>query len=142
MACLKLANKYNDQIANVKFGSGLASKMLCVHEGSRDHVANTRNDLGRHMATQVTLALRFNYVKKTDAIGYIPNQTNEYLYPQSILTYTQVCTHYTQVTHGPTHRYTQECKSCATSKTWVPPKGVITIHVDDTWSHIFLPNYD
>ncbi len=44
MACLKLANKYNDQIANVKFGSGLASKMLCVHEGSRDHVANTRND--------------------------------------------------------------------------------------------------
>jgi hypothetical protein len=33
----------------------LASKMLCVHEGSRDHVANTRNDLGRHTATQVTL---------------------------------------------------------------------------------------
>ena len=84
----------------------------------------------------------FNYVKKTDAIGYIANQTNEYLYTQSILVYTQVCTHYTQVTHAPTHRYTQECKSCATSKTWVPPKGVITIHVDDTWSHIFLPNYD
>ena len=78
----------------------------------------------------------------TDAIGYIANQTNEYLYTQSILTYTQVCTHYTQVTHGPTHRYTQECKSCATSKTWVRPKGVITIHVDDTWSHIFLPKYD
>lgn len=84
----------------------------------------------------------FNYVKKTDAIGYIANQTNEYLYTQSILVYTQVCTHYTQVTHGHPHRYTQECKSCATSKTWVPPKGVITIHVDDTWSHIFLPNYD
>ena len=97
---------------------------------------------GRHTATQVTLALWFNYVKKTDAIGYIANQTNEYLYTQSILMYTQVCTHYTQVTHGHPHRYTQECKSCATSKTWVPPKGVITIHVDDTWSHIFLPKYD
>ena len=45
MACLKLANQYNDQNANVKFGVWLASKMLCVHLGSRDHVANTRNDL-------------------------------------------------------------------------------------------------
>ena len=104
---------------------------------------------GRHTATQVTLALWFNYVKKTDAIGYIANQTNEYLYTQSILTYTQVCKHHTSVhirihRHDMcmAHRYTQECKCCATGLTWVPPKGVITIHVDDTWSHIFLPKYD
>ena len=97
---------------------------------------------GRHTATQVTLVLWFNYVKKTDAIGYIANQTNEYPYTQSNLVCTQVCTHYTQVTCEPTHRYTQECKSCATSKTWVPPKGVIMIRVDNTRSHIFLPKYD
>ena len=78
---------------------------------------------GRHTATQVTLALRFNYVKKTDAIGYIANQTNEYLYTQSILTYTQVCTHYAQVTHGHPHRYTQECKSCAKLVPPGTPKG-------------------
>ena len=65
----------------------------------------------------------FNFVKKTDAIGYIPNQTNEYLYPQSILTYTQVCTHYTQVTHGRAPRYTQECKCCATRVYRGTPKG-------------------
>ena len=104
---------------------------------------------GRHTATQVTLALRFNYVKKTDAIGYIANQTNEYLYTQSILTYTQVCKHHTSVhirihRHDMciAHRYTQECKCCATGLTWVPPTGVITIHIDTYGSHIFLPKYD
>lgn len=91
----------------------------------------------------------FNYVKKTDAIGYIANQTNEYLYTQSILTYTQVCKHHTSVhirihRHDMcmAHRYTQECKCCATGLTWVPPKGVITIHIDTYGSHIFLPKYD
>ena len=105
--------------------------------------------VSRHTATQVTLALRFNYVKKTDAIGYTANQTNEYLYTQSILVYTQVCKHHTSVhirihRHDMciAHRYTQECKCCATGLTWVPPKGVITIHIDTYGSHIFLPKYD
>ena len=85
---------------------------------------------GRHTATQVTLALRFNYVKKTDAIGYIANQTNEYLYTQSILVYTQVCKRHTSVylrihRHDScigTHVHTGMQKLCH-KFTWDTPDG-------------------
>ena len=85
---------------------------------------------GRHTATQVTLALRFNYVKKTDAIGYIANQTNEYPYTQSILVYTQVCKRHTSVylrihRHDScmgTHVHTGMQKLCH-KFTWDTPNG-------------------
>jgi len=72
----------------------------------------------------------FNYVKKTDAIGYIANQTNEYLYTQSILVCTQVCKRHTSVylrihRHDScmgTHVHTGMQKSCH-KFTWDTPDG-------------------